>query len=66
MKSTHVYAIINRMFSEKRAVGESLLSVREQRSQDIICWGVKRTHLVFGRGMVMMATTKKNCLPYLK
>lgn len=42
MKSTHVYAIINRMFSEKRAVGESPLSVS---AQDIICWGVKRTHL---------------------
>lgn len=60
MKSTHVYAITNRMFSEKRTVGEStllllvLLSVSgamvnaHQDIQDIICSGVKRTHLVYG------------------
>lgn len=56
MKSTHVYAIINRMFSEKRTVGESyvvVVVVRQRRGeririQDIICSGVKRTHLVNG------------------
>lgn len=62
MKSTHVYAIINRMFSEKRTVGEiheHHVRCCQSAAQDIICSAVKRTHLVNGIAAIVCSGIKQ-------